>query len=118
MKVIEDKEERMTLYEGVKKTDMYDKALSMYTISGSLKGMSPQIGRMMAFVPGWLENQSVWLHMSYKYYLELLRGGLFDVFFDELKTGLVAFSWPSRQAAPYTRMSLGVWLGSKLTRWK
>ena len=33
-----------------------------------------QIGRMMAFVPGWLENQSVWLHMSYKYYLELLRG--------------------------------------------
>ena len=54
------------LYEAVKRTDMYDEALKMYTISGSLKGMSMDIGRMMAFVPGWLENQSVWLHMSYK----------------------------------------------------
>ena len=43
MKVIENKEERMSLYEGVKKTDMYDKALKMYTLSGSLKGMSPQV---------------------------------------------------------------------------
>jgi hypothetical protein len=27
------------------------------------------------FHRGWLENQSVWLHMSYKYYLEILRKG-------------------------------------------
>ena len=49
---------------------------------------------MMAFAPGWLENESVWLHMSYKWYLELLRAGLFDEFFLELGTGLVPFMDP------------------------
>ena len=27
-----------------------------------------EVGRMMAFSPGWLENESIWLHMSYKWY--------------------------------------------------
>lgn len=31
------------------------------------------------------------LHMSYKFYLELLRAGLYDAFFAEIKTGLVPF---------------------------
>lgn len=56
--------------------------------------MSQDIGRMMAFTPGWLENQSVWLHMSYKFYLELLRAGLYEEFFTEIKTGLVPFMDP------------------------
>jgi hypothetical protein len=63
----------------------------MFKISGSLKGMGQEIGRMMAFSPGWLENESVWLHMSYKFYLELLRGKLFDAFYLEIQTGLVPF---------------------------
>ena len=46
---------------------------------------------MVAFSPGWLENESVWLHMSYKFYLELLRGGLYEEFYHEIKTGLVPF---------------------------
>jgi hypothetical protein len=66
----------------------------MYSISGSLKGMSFEVGRMMAFAPGWLENQSIWLHMSYKFYLEMLRNKLYDDFFNELSTGLVAFMDP------------------------
>ena len=56
--------------------------------------MSQDIGRMMAFTPGWLENQSVWLHMSYKFYLELLRAGLYEEFYTEIKTGLVPFMDP------------------------
>jgi hypothetical protein len=50
---------------------------------------------MKAFSPGWLENQSVWLHMSYKFYLELLRGGLFEEFWAEVSTGLVPFMDPT-----------------------
>jgi hypothetical protein len=42
---------------------------------------------MMAFSPGWLENESVWMHMSYKYYLELIRGKLYEEFFAEMKGG-------------------------------
>jgi len=45
------------------------------------------MGRMMAFSPGWLENQSIWLHMSYKYYLQLIRGGLYEEFFSEMVNG-------------------------------
>lgn len=91
LKVVKSTEERKKIYAHTKKSGLYDAALEMYTISESLVGMSPDIGRMMAFAPGWLENQSVWLHMSYKYYLELLRGGLYEEFFAEIKTGLVPF---------------------------
>lgn len=94
LKVLENLEDRQAVYRMVKKTALYDSDLKMYTISASLESMSFEIGRMMAFVPGWLENQSVWLHMSYKYYLELLRGGLYAEFFQEIQTGLVAFMDP------------------------
>jgi hypothetical protein len=63
----------------------------MYTICESLAAMAQDLGRMKAFAAGWLENQSVWPHMSYKFYLELLRGGMYDVFFNEIKTGLIPF---------------------------
>jgi hypothetical protein len=89
--VVEDLEERRKIAKSVKESGLYDQKLKMYTISESLEGMSPQIGRMMAFSAGWLENQSVWLHMSYKYYLELLRGGLYEEFFEDISTGLVPF---------------------------
>lgn len=45
------------------------------------------MGRMLAFAPGWLENESVWMHMSYKFYLELLRKDLFDEYFTEMTSG-------------------------------
>jgi hypothetical protein len=49
------------------------------------------VGRLLAFSPGWLENQSIWLHMTYKFLLELLRGRLYDEFYAELTTNLVPF---------------------------
>jgi len=51
----------------------------------------------MAFAPGWLENQSVWLHMSYKFYLELLRHDLYDEFFEEMSSGgILPFMDPNK----------------------
>lgn len=47
--------------------------------------------RLNVSSPGWLENQSVWLHMSYKYYLELLRKGMFNEFFSEMQSGMLPF---------------------------
>lgn len=86
MKTVDSKE-ASKIYHKVRNSDLRDQGLSMYTLSASLKGQSPDIGRMMAFAPGWLENQSVWLHMSYKFYLELIRHGLLDEFYDEMKSG-------------------------------
>lgn len=91
MKVIDGLSQRKELYELVKRSPLYDSALKMYTLSESLAAMGQDVGRMKAFSPGWLENQSVWLHMSYKFYLELLRGGLYEEFFEEILTGLVPF---------------------------
>lgn len=34
--------------------------------------------------------------MSYKFYLELLKGALYSEFFEELKAGVVAFMDPDR----------------------
>jgi hypothetical protein len=79
--------ENMRVFENVKNSGLYDEKLNAYTVSASLVGQSYDMGRMMAFSPGWLENQSVWTHMSYKFYLQLLRGGLYEQFFKELKGG-------------------------------
>ena len=91
LKVLSDPAQRKDLYDRTKASALYDAKLKMYTICSSLRNMRQELGRVKAFAPGWLENQSVWLHMSYKYYLELLRGGLYAQFFDEIKTGLVPF---------------------------
>lgn len=94
LKIIPSIAEKRRVYELARNSDLYDKELAMYTLSESLAAMSPEIGRMKAFSPGWLENQSVWLHMSYKFYLELLRGELYEEFYAEILTGLVPFMDP------------------------
>lgn len=91
LKVLNSIEERRKIYKSVISSTLYDKSLKMFTLSESLQNMAQEIGRMKAFAPGWLENQSVWLHMSYKFYLELLRGELYEEFFTEISKGLVPF---------------------------
>jgi len=94
MKTISDQESQKAMYDKVFDSGLRDTQLKMYTVSASLKGQSFDMGRMMAFAPGWLENQSVWLHMSYKYYLELLRGKLYQEFFSEMTTGILPYMDP------------------------
>ena len=85
------REKATSIYNAVKNSGLRDNQLKMYTLSSSLVGQSYDMGRMMAFSPGWLENQSVWMHMSYKYYLELLRKGMYDEFFSEMQSGMLPF---------------------------
>jgi hypothetical protein len=88
MKTInDDKVALRNMYGKVLASGLRDDHLKMYTVSANLAGQSYDMGRMMAFAPGWLENQSVWLHMSYKYYLQLLRGKLYTEFFSEMRGG-------------------------------
>ena len=83
--------DRLDVYNAVATSKLRDTKLSMYKLSENLKGQPLEVGRMMAFSSGWLENESIWLHMSYKWYLELLRGGLYEQFFKEIKDGVVCF---------------------------
>jgi hypothetical protein len=91
MKITPTLEQRRHLYQSVKSSPLYDSALRMFALSESLASMGSDVGRMKAFSPGWLENQSIWVHMSYKFYLEMLRGGLYEEFFAEIVSGLVPF---------------------------
>ncbi len=79
------------MYENVKTSNLFDKKLGMYKVNESLLDCSYEIGRCRAFTPGWLENESIWLHMEYKYLLELLRSGLYEEFYHDLKQAAIPF---------------------------
>jgi len=107
MKTIEDDEKKMTdMYERVLTSGLRDEKLKMYYLSASLEGQSYDMGRQIAFAPGWLENQSIWMHMSYKYYLQLLRGKLYDQFFSEYREGgILPFMDADTYGRPLTECS-------------
>ncbi len=100
-----DSEKAALIYHAVKGSGLRDDILGMYTLSSSLVGQSFDMGRMMAFSPGWLENQSVWLHMSYKYYLELLRKGMHKDFFAEMRTGMLPYINADKYGRPVLECS-------------
>ncbi|WP_019913922.1 hypothetical protein [Paenibacillus sp. HW567] len=83
------------IYARIKQTELYDPVTSMYRTSVSLEQESGEIGRIRAFTPGWQERESNFLHMSYKYLLELLKAGLYDEFYSEMKTSLIPFLDPA-----------------------
>nr|MDE5965481.1 hypothetical protein [Lachnospiraceae bacterium] len=91
LKLPMEQAEKTALYEKVKASEMYDTKLSMYKVNAPLAEASFELGRARAFTPGWLENESVWLHMEYKYLLELLKSGLYKEYFDDLKKAGVPF---------------------------
>ncbi len=90
---LEDEKKR-ELYRKVKDSDLYDSKLRMYKVNGSLESASYELGRCRCFTPGWLENESIWLHMEYKYLLEVLRSGLYDEYARDLETALIPFMDP------------------------
>lgn len=95
LKTLESPEQAKDIYTRVKNTGLYDPVTSMYRTSVSLEQESNDIGRIRAFTPGWQERESNFLHMSYKYLLELLKSGLYEEFFSEMKTSLIPFLDPA-----------------------
>lgn len=89
-------EDKKSIVMAVRNSRLYDKVLGMYKVNAPLQGEPEEIGRTRAFTPGWLENESVWLHMEYKYLLELLEGGLYDEFYRDFFKILIPFQDPQR----------------------
>ena len=89
-----DKEFFKEVYRKVKGSDLYDEELGMYKVNAPLKDQPIEICRAIAFIPGWLENESIWLHMEYEYMLELIRRGLYEEFYQDFKKVIVAFLDP------------------------
>ncbi|MBQ8833688.1 MAG: hypothetical protein IJ001_02020 [Oscillospiraceae bacterium] len=87
-------EEKWELAKKVRASGLYDRKLKMYKVNDSLENVSFEAGRAKAFTPGWLENESIWLHMEYKYLLELLKSGLYGEFAEAFRDAAVPFLDP------------------------
>lgn len=78
----------------VRESGIYDRELKMYKTSESIEHMSMENGRVRAFSPGWLERESIFLHMEYKYFLGMLKAGLYDEFYEAVQDGLIPYQKP------------------------
>ena len=94
LKVCKDKAEARKLYDKVRKSKLFDEKLNMYKISEPLDGLSADFGRITAFTGGWFENETIWLHMEYKYMLEVLNSGLYDEFLSDFEKVMIPFLEP------------------------
>jgi hypothetical protein len=81
-------------FQRVRTSDLFDRKLKMYKVNAPLEDQPYHIGRARAFTPGWLENESIWLHMEYKYLLEVLNAGLYEEFLADFKNTLIPFQKP------------------------
>ena len=89
-----DKEHARAFATNIRKSGLFDPKLKMYKVNESLAEQPLEIGRARTFSPGWFENESIWLHMEYKYMLELLRNGHYKKFYDDFKNVFVPFMNP------------------------
>ncbi|MBI5150336.1 MAG: hypothetical protein HZA28_06165 [Candidatus Omnitrophica bacterium] len=96
LRTAEDAAAARKLYLQVRTSGLFDKSLKMYKVNADISSSSEEIGRARIFPPGWLENESIWLHMEYKFLLELLRAGLYEEFFENFQKVLVPFLNPER----------------------
>ncbi|MDP2921042.1 MAG: hypothetical protein Q8O12_01550 [Candidatus Omnitrophota bacterium] len=96
LKVEDDLGKARSMYEAIKNTELYDAGLKMYKINEPLNNVTREVGRSTIFTPGWLENESIWLHMEYKYLLEILKKGMYGEFFKEFRSVLIPFQKPER----------------------
>lgn len=83
-----------TMHHAIQQSELYDTKLKMFKTSVSLAQTTHEIGRIKAFTPGWLERESNFLHMTYKYLLGLLQAEIYEEFYEALETNLVCFMDP------------------------
>lgn len=91
---IADPMQAQTLYQAVRNSDLYDAKLGMYRVNEPLGDRALDLGRIGVFNYGWLENGSIFLHMHYKFVLEMVRAGLVDEFYAHIESLLVPFHDP------------------------
>lgn len=83
------------LVQSVRESGLFDGELTMFKCCDALTNERLEIGRIKAHAPGWLENESIYMHMAYKWLLEILRAGAYDLFFEEVERTLVPFLDPA-----------------------
>ncbi|MDO9271233.1 MAG: hypothetical protein Q7T96_19175 [Methylobacter sp.] len=91
---IAEPEEVRRLYDAAHNSELFDLKLGMYRVNEPLGENALDLGRIGVFNYGWLENGSIFLHMHYKFVLEMVRAGLIEEFYGQIEQLLVAFRDP------------------------
>ena len=94
LRIEKDIKKARALSRAIYNSGLYDRKLKMYKVNEFLSKQPMEIGRTKIFSRGWLENESIWMHMEYKYMLELLRSGLFTEFYRDFRNVFVPFMDP------------------------
>jgi hypothetical protein len=102
---ISDPKKAKAIASKVKASGIYDPVLKMYKTSAPLDDEAIEIGRIRAFTPGWLERESVFLHMTYKYLLGLLKAGAYEAYMEAMASNLIPFLPAQRYGRPTTENS-------------
>jgi hypothetical protein len=84
-------QEARPLHHRVMASPLYDEMLGLLKTSVPLDNETISIGRIRAFTAGWLERESAFLHMQFKYLLGILQAGLVDEFYNLIPTMFPAF---------------------------
>ncbi|MCR4777626.1 MAG: cellobiose phosphorylase [Lachnospiraceae bacterium] len=87
--------ENKEMHAHIKASDLYDKKLKMYKTSESIENMPLELGNCRIFTPGWLERESIFVHLEYKYFLGLIKAGLYDEYYEAVNEGLIPFTDPA-----------------------
>lgn len=90
----ENAEKALDILTQVKNSNVYDNKLKMYKTSENISGEGLEFGRVAAFTPGWQENESIFLHMEYKFLYGILKSGIYKEFYEELKNVFIPFLNP------------------------
>lgn len=84
------------IVHAVHESSLMDPIVGVPKVNASLDMEPVTVGRTKVFTPGWLENESIWLHMAYKWLLALLKSKQYDDFSLMMKKTVVAFHPPER----------------------
>ena len=76
-------------YQKIYNSGLRDQKLGFYKTCDDIEDAPFEIGRVHAFTKGWLERECNFLHMCYKYLLGLLKAGLYEDFYKEMKANFV-----------------------------
>ena len=107
VKAAQSPSEAQMVYEAVKSSRLVDTKLhNMIKSSDSLRSQAEDLGKIMTYPPGWFDNESIWLDLSYKLYSQLLQHGLYDEFYKELTSGsMLPFVNPEEYGRPVIQSS-------------
>ncbi len=90
------------IYDAVRNSELHDPELEMVRCCTWLRDEPLEIGRIKSYARGWIENESIYTHMEYKWLLEVLRSGIYHDFFRDIRKALPPFM----EASTYGRSLL------------